>query len=151
MSEYDTKVPVLSTDGWMTNTSLIIEQIFLYYLTGYYKQSNFFMGRVYTIKEALMESSRDSELYFVKEKIISSLKELYSCYFDVSGINVSVDTQKRFDSKEELWDLIIDVVIKVSDTEEYKLSQTLIANSSGVILNMATIKSLVLNNESSFE
>lgn len=149
VEELDNVLPTLSSDGWVTNEHLIMRKLFMYYLTGYHNQSNFFRGMVPTLKEALMNTSRDAGLITIKDTIRTQLINLYGIYFPTSDMKVELEVE--YNRATELYELTINISLKTSSGESLSLDTEIIANNGGGITNMPFIRNNIINNESNFK
>lgn len=125
-SAYDTYLPTLGIEGWLSNPQALVEKMFFYYVASYGKQSNMFRGYVYSLLDSV---KKGSDPYEIRNNIVQDLSSLYESHFPREDINVTVT------ASEVLEDAIVNLYIDVTltkDNVKYSLKETLEIKDSNI-------------------
>lgn len=117
-------IPALTIDGWDTNPMSQMSKLFEYYQASDYSQSDYFMGKIISLKYTLARDIRPSIL---KDNIELDLKNLYSLFFDVVEPIVTVSEER---------DGVVNIVINLNCTKNgqtYTLARSIKGRKSGII------------------
>ena len=133
-------IPTLTPNKFIYDPNVILEKIYLYYITTEVNQTLSFYGSVKSIRDAFNRGNHEAEK--VQECIEEDLYHIVSNYFPEAEINVDVNKKAELVGKNKiLYEIGIDITVKDSYGKIYSLSKT---------LESVNFNSLMFNNQLDF-
>jgi len=133
-------IPTLTPNKFIYDPNIILERIYLYYVTGNYEQTKSFFGDVRTLLEAFNKSNYKADE--VKKVVEEDLYFITRNYFQAAEINVDINKKKDLvGNNKVLYEIGIDIEVTDEDGNKYSLSRT---------LESVNFKSVVFNNNLDF-
>lgn len=117
-------IPTLTIEGWDTNPLSQMSKLFEYYQASDYSQSDYFMGRITSLKYTLSKTLKPMEL---KSNIERDIETLYGDYFDT--VEPIIEVQDENDG-------VVNIIINITCTyngEKFTLARSIKGRSSGIV------------------
>jgi len=133
-------IPTLTPNRFIYDPNVILEKIYLYYVTTDTSQTLSFYGDVKSIRDAFNRGNHNADK--VQEYIEEDLYHIVSNYFPETEINVDINKKAELVGKNKiLYEIGIDITVKDQYGKLYSLSKT---------LESINFKSVMFNNNLDF-